>query len=313
MTRGRMILAVAAAALFGFDPGLSGVVAAQGRGAAGPQPKYWAPKAKAGVYDPPNRPHVKLSDLKARHAGQASWQEVILQNEHLRAEYISAAPGTTVSPRFQLDTREWWIVVDGQMRVQIEGQEPLVATAGSMIQVPRQTIYSMETIGTSPSLRFVVNHASARTVYPEAQKPAAAPGVEWFPVRFPRQPAPYDERNRPHINLHEAEQAANYRGGPFVWDDYARAQIIYGHEQDLPPLDPNDRGHFHALTAEFWLILSGQIRYDIETVGVFVADRGDVVYAPPSTFHATRFHGPGPSTRLAMGVFSFAGLLDARD
>jgi hypothetical protein len=35
----------------------------------------------------------------------------------------------------------------------------------------------------------------------------------------------------------------------------------------------------------------------------FVADEGDVVYVPPSTFHLARFHGPGPSTRLAITRF----------
>lgn len=79
----------------------------------------------------------------------------------------------------------------------------------------------------------------------------------------------------------------------------------------MPPLDPADRGHFHIGTAEYWLILSGQIRYNIDTVGVFVADEGDVVYAPPSTYHATRFNGPGASCRLAMSACQFTSLIGA--
>jgi quercetin dioxygenase-like cupin family protein len=39
--------------------------------------------------------------------------------------------------------------MDGQIRFEIENQEPFVATKGSMVQVPMQTIYSMERLATS--------------------------------------------------------------------------------------------------------------------------------------------------------------------
>jgi hypothetical protein len=75
------------------------------------------------------------------------------------------------------------------------------------------------------------------------------------------------------------------------------SNIIYGYEMNLPPLDAKNRGHYHPECAEFWLIMAGQIRYPIENYGVIIADEGDVVYAPIFTFHAPRFHGPGPSCR----------------
>jgi hypothetical protein len=34
------------------------------------------------------------------------------------------------------------------------------------------------------------------------------------------------------------------------------------------------------------------------------------VYAPPSTWHATRFAGPGPSCRLAISGYQFTSLLE---
>ena len=41
-------------------------------------------------------------------------------------------------------------------------------------------------------------------------------------------------------------------------------------------------------------------------------DEGDVVYVPIYTFHAPRFHGPGPSCRLAInGYPNIAHLRDA--
>ncbi|PYV12880.1 MAG: hypothetical protein DMG07_16065 [Acidobacteria bacterium] len=157
-----------------------------------------------------------------------------------------------------------------------------------------------------------MNIAHAKTLYPQDAQPPSLPGYRWIPVVLNRQPAPYDRGNQPHINLFELAKAPGYRGGRFVHDDRAVANIIYGYEKDLPPLNPNDRGHYHPECAEFWLIMAGQIRYPIENVGVVIAEAGDVVYAPIMTFHAPRFHGPGPSCRLAMnGYPNIAHLRDA--
>jgi len=81
------------------------------------------------------------------------------------------------------------------------------------------------------------------------------------------------------------------------------ANIIYGYNSKLPPLNVKDRGHYHPECAEFWVILLGQIRYPVEGQGVIIASEGDVVYVPKFTFHAPRWWGEGPSCRLAMNGY----------
>jgi quercetin dioxygenase-like cupin family protein len=253
-----------------------------------------------------------LADLKAKYKGRADWREVVVDDDHLHGEYIAMAPGTKVPKRFHPDTREWWIVLDGQIRFEIEGQQPFVATKGSMVQVPMQTIYSMEAVGDKPALRFEVNIAKAKTLYPQEAQPPKTPDMDWILVKLNRKPGPYDHGNQPHINLYELAKTPGYKGSRFIHDDRAVANIIYGYEKNLPPLNPKDRGHYHPECAEFWLIMAGQVRYPIENVGVIIAEEGDVVYVPIFTFHAPRFYGPGPSCRLAMnGYTNIAHLRDA--
>jgi quercetin dioxygenase-like cupin family protein len=266
------------------------------------QTVVWAPKpTELPGYSGPLKPHIKLADLKARHRNEQSWRELLVDDGHLQAEYIASAPGATVAKRLHPDSRAWWVVVDGQMRVEIEGQPSFVATKGSLVQVPKQTIYSMETIGDRPSLRFAVNIADAKTLYPQDVQPPSMPGVKWVPIPLNRMPAAYDSNNKPHTNLYEAAKAApKYTGGPFVRDDKVNATIIYGYEKDLPPLDPKDRGHFHRDSPEFWLVMAGQIEYLFENRQAFIAEEGDVAYAPASLYHRARFHGAGPSCRLAI-------------
>ncbi len=263
----------------------------------------WAPKPiKTPSYPAPQKPWVKLSEIKARHKGSANWREVVVDDGRLVGEYVSAAADTLLGPRFHPDTREWFAVVEGEVRVEIEGQEPFTATRGSLVNIPRQTIYSLRTIGEGPSLRWIVNVARAKTLYPQSeQPPPPPPGMSWVPVTLNRTPGRYDEFNQPHLNIHEAAtKNEKYTGGRFIRDDKSEMLVIYGHEKNLPPLDPNDKGHFHPESAEFWLVFSGQIRYSFEGQQPFVASEGDIVYVPVNTWHATRFFGPQPACRLSI-------------
>jgi quercetin dioxygenase-like cupin family protein len=278
----------------------------------------WAPKpVKLPKYPPPNKPHTKLAEVKKKHAGAANWREVIVDDPLLHAEYVSLAPGGKVTRRFHPDTRAWWVVAEGQIRFDIEGQDSFVASKGAMVQAPMQTIYSMETVGDKPSLRFEVGIGGAKTLYPVDVKPPEMPGFEWVKVKLNRTPAPLERDNKTAIQLDSLVKDYAAKGRQnflhrFVHDDRAVANIIYGYEKNLPPLNPKDRGHYHPESCEFWLIMAGQIRYPIEGQGVIIAEEGDVVYVPMWTFHAPRFHGPGPSCRLAMnGYPNIAHLRDA--
>ena len=275
----------------------------------------WAPKpAQTAPYPPGQKPWIKLPDLKAKHKGETNWHEVIVDDGRLTGEYVVAAPGTKVPKRLHPDTREWFAVVEGEVRVEIEGQPAFTATRGSVVNIPRQTIYSLETVGDKPSLRFLVNVARAKTLFPresqEAPAPPAPGGSSWVPATLNRTPGVYDQFNQPTVNIHEAaSKNEKYSGGRFVRDDKSEMLIIYGYEKNLPPLDPNDKGHFHAESAEFWLVFTGQIRYSFEGQQPFVASEGDIVYVPAGTWHATRFTGAEPACRLSITEYVGNALL----
>ena len=275
----------------------------------------WAPKpAQTPAYPPGQKAWTKLADIKATHKGDANWRELVVDDGRLTGEYVAAAPGTKVAPRLHPDTREWFAVVEGEVRVEIEGQAPFTATRGSLVNIPRQTVYALETIGDKPSLRFLVSVARAKTLFPrEASQAPAQPapaGSTWVPVTLNRTPGLYDQFNQPHLNIHEAaSKNEKYTGGRFVRDDKSEMLVIYGSEKNLPPLDPNDKGHFHAESAEFWLVFTGQIRYSFEGQQPFVASEGDIVYVPANTWHATRFTGADPSCRLSITEYVGNALL----
>ena len=234
------------------------------------------------------------------HKGQTDWTEPIVDDDNLNAAYISMGPGKKTPRRMNADTREWWVIQDGEIRFTIDGQEPFVASKGYLVQVPYRNMYSMETVGNRPSLRFEVNIAKARKMYPMDEKPVPVSGFEFVPVRVPGK-GTYEEGNKPFVDFN-AVVAGTDKTRRFIHDDRAVANIILG--RGIPPPPLTERGHFHPESAEFWFILLNKIRYNIEGLDVFEADQGDIVYVPKQRFHLASFAGTGDSCRLAMNGYT---------
>src|SRR6187399_2239656 len=145
--------------------GRGGAPAAGGRG-GGAQVLVWAPKpTQMTQYVAPNRPHWKLSDVLAMHAGQKSWRQPIIRDALLESDYVQMAPGDSTGRIYFGDDPYWFVVWDGQVRVAINGVEPFVASKGFMVQVPPRVDFSIETVGTAPSLHYEMRIANAPIFY----------------------------------------------------------------------------------------------------------------------------------------------------
>jgi mannose-6-phosphate isomerase-like protein (cupin superfamily) len=270
-------------------------------GSAPPPPQVvWSPKASTPPdWTPPNRPHKKLSELLAKHKGQAEWIETMVDDDTLHADYIAMAPGGKTPRRMNADTREWWAIQDGQIRFAIDGQAPFVASKGYLVQVPYRTFYTMETVGDRPSQRLEVNIAKARKMYPIDTAPVPSSGVEYVRARVAGR-GTYEAGNKPFVDFN-AVVAGTDKTRQFINDARAVANIIMG--RGIPPPPPVDKGHFHTESSEFWFILLGQIRYTIEGLPTFIADQGDIVYVPKQRWHLASLAGDGMSARLAMNGY----------
>jgi mannose-6-phosphate isomerase-like protein (cupin superfamily) len=250
-----------------------------------------------------HRPHTKLTDVLARHEGKAEWAETVVDDESLFAQWISMGPKQKTPRQMNGDTREWWIVQSGSLKFTVEGREPVVATKGFMVQVPFRTLYQIENVGDTPALRFEVNVARARKLYPLDEKPVALSGFDYIPTSVLGGRGTLDADNRPVLDFAKVVSGEE-RGGAFVSDDRSFANVIIGNYQ-AP--QPGNKGHYHEEGSEFWLIMLGKIRYKIEGLPEFEAEPGDIVYVPRQTWHLASFGGaPGlRSCRLAMNGFPY--------
>ena len=262
-----------------------------------------SPKAASGGWTGVHRPHTRLRDVLARHAGQADWAETVVDDESLLAQWISMSPGAKTPRRMNGDTREWSIVQSGALRFTVEGREPVVATKGVMLQVPYRTLYQIENVGNEPAVRLEVNVTRARKLYPLDETPVPLTGFEYISTRVMGGRGTLDAENRPVVDFNRIVSGEE-PGGPFVVDDRSFANIIIG---DYQRPQPGNKGHFHEEGSEFWLIMLGKIRYHIEGLPEFEAEPGDVVYVPRQTWHLASFGGSEGlrSCRLAMNGFPY--------
>ena len=264
----------------------------------------WAPvPVQPNEWIAPNKPVIRLSELRSKHTGQQNWTETVVDDNLFRADYISMAPGAKTPRRFHQDNRAWWMVQDGQIRFTIEGQEPFVASKGFLVQVPHRLVYSMETVGDRPSLRVEVTVANSNTMYPIDETPAPVSGVKYVRARVATVKGSYDSANVPFIDFNQTiagNAKPKQNQNQFVGDSHGIVNIIRGDPKTQAPAQDADKGHLHVTGPEFWFILEGQMEFKIGSVPVFVADQGDIVYAPAKTWHRVRFAGTAMATRLAV-------------
>jgi mannose-6-phosphate isomerase-like protein (cupin superfamily) len=307
-----LVLPVERIEVFGQER--AGGAGGRGQAAAGGgrgQMEVWAPMPiKPNPFVPPHKALTKLSDLLAKHKGQQNWKEVIVHDNLFHGEYISMAAGAKTPRRFHQDHRIWWVVQDGQIRFTIEGQEPFVASKGFLVQVPKRLVYSLETLGDKPSLRFEVTNPDAHTMYPADETPTPIPGVRYERARVANAKGAYDEANVPYIDYNltiagtpkpkrnQNQFIGDAHDGGFV--NVGIVNIIRGDPKTQKPAQPGDKGHFHLTGPEAWFMLEGQNEFLIGDVPIFVANQGDVVYAPAQTWHRPRHVGTGMATRLAI-------------
>ncbi len=261
--------------------------------------QFWSPKPTTSTpYAAPNRVHWKLKEILAAHRGQTDWVQPLVRNPEQEADYVSLGAGKKTKAKMYADDRVVWIVQDGAMKVSIAGAEPFTATKGFMVSVPFRHLYTIETVGDKPSLRFEVRQAHALPLYPLSESPDAVPGRTYMKVTGQPGPANIGTSNPLYVDFNKQIAVGDQTyGGKFVWDDHWTSNILRGKAAPVPPA--TNRGHFHVDWTEFWFIMEGKIGYQIEGFPYFEADQGDVVTAAQGRWHRA---GNSPLTPMSTRI-----------
>jgi len=255
-----------------------------------------------------NKPVVRLSEVLAKHKGQQSWTEQVIKTSRFDTRWVSMAPGEKLSTRYYGDDRVMWVVWQGQIRFNIEGVEPFVASKGFLVQVPQRVRYSMENVGSEPALRYEVTRTGMSPNFPadngEPKPPNTADGTEYIKITTRDAPDKYEGVNKPYVDFFKDVVAKDPVKGPnpslVMMDEGNMSNIIRGKGVPTPP--PTNKGHFHVQRDEFWFILEGKIEHLIEDIGLVQSDPGDIVFVPPGRWHRASFVDGQTDTRLSFNA-----------
>ena len=258
----------------------------------------WSPKPTAlPPYVAPNKPLWKISDILAAHKGKADWIQPIVRNMDQEADYVSMGPGMKTKPKFYTDDRLVFIVRSGAIKVNISGYPEFTATRGFFVNVPFRHVYTLETVGSEPAVRFEVRQAGAIPAYPGDVEPDKVAGFTYQKVTASPGPAKEAESNPIYVDFWKSVVQENGKASKFVWDDHFTSNILRGKGAPVPP-DTN-KGHFHVRMTEFWYVPEGRIGIKLEGLPYMVAEEGDVLQAVAGRWHRAGFDPGAPmSTRV---------------
>ncbi len=289
-------------------PGASSGPPPAGRFVPPPPVEMWTPKKTPyAAYDAPNRPWWKLADVVAMHKGKANWSQPIIRNKDIVADWHQQAAGGRTPELAYPDNRTAIIVWSGQLRVNMAGVEPFVATKGFEIDVPLRVPFTLETVGNEPALWFEVHAASDVPLYPVGTTPNRPKDVAGF--QYERRlisggPGTHDAQNRPFLDYYKDVVGGGARAGAFVAAQHLFVNNIRGKATPTPP--SSNLGHFHVGYDEFWFVMEGNIDLQIEGEPLIkAASPGDVLTAKQGRWHRASFGGPEGQmgTRVAVNPY----------
>ena len=78
------------------------------------------PKPIVREYKAPMKPVTRFADVKAKHKGQASWREAIIDDGNSVSFMVQDAVGTKYERRMYPDSAAWFAVLEGEMRFEVE-------------------------------------------------------------------------------------------------------------------------------------------------------------------------------------------------
>src|SRR5688572_22701660 len=81
---------------------------------------FFYPRPLVREYKAPMKPITRLADLRAKHKGQTSWREPIINDGNSVSFMVQEPPGTKHERWLYPDSATWFAVLEGEIRFEVE-------------------------------------------------------------------------------------------------------------------------------------------------------------------------------------------------
>jgi CMP-N-acetylneuraminic acid synthetase/mannose-6-phosphate isomerase-like protein (cupin superfamily) len=115
-------------------------------------------------FDHENLPISQLDEIIDKEDSSTSWCRRIINTESNSATLISQLPGEGNRLHYHPDWNEWWYILRGQWKWDIDGKE-FIIKKGEMVFIPKNVWHKITAIGNEPAVRLAVSRGDVAHVY----------------------------------------------------------------------------------------------------------------------------------------------------
>ena len=239
------------------------------------------------IDEPVNQTLTRSSEL-LKALGPPPWTQLVIDDGRNRVGISASEPGQVVMAddlHIHPDFNELWIVLAGEIEFEIGQYPPVRASAGDIVMSPVGMVHMWTSVGDEPSLRAFVSKLDSDH---SMQRPRG-PG---------RKPLPPETSPPNLIHTRLADVAATQ--GPAPWarevilDTFNRVNLI-----GTTPGDQSVR-HTHPDTHQWWVVLKGELGWEIDGQEPVRASKGDLVFVPAGSAHSITTVGDEEALRYSV-------------
>jgi quercetin dioxygenase-like cupin family protein len=114
-----------------------------------------------------NRIQNRVEEVVAAH-GEPPWIVRLVLTDEVVATLICTPHGNSSRRHSHPDNDEFWVVMGGELRWEIEGEEPMLARNGDIMLVPKGKAHNIVTVSEEPALRLAIGITDIPHVDPES-------------------------------------------------------------------------------------------------------------------------------------------------
>jgi len=125
---------------------------------------------KDGIYnmdfESENQLLINIDEIIASKDKTRSWCQRVINTENNSATLIAQLPGEGNRLHYHPNWHEWWYIIDGTWKWEIEGKE-YIAKKGDLILMEKGKLHRITAIGDKPAIRLAVSRDLVPHIYPE--------------------------------------------------------------------------------------------------------------------------------------------------
>ena len=102
-----------------------------------------------------NRLQNNLEEVVAAQ-GEPPWTVRLIETGEVAGILICTPQGNSSRRHRHPENDEFWVVLGGELRWEVEGEEPRLARTGYIMLVPKGRAHNIVTVSDEPALRFAI-------------------------------------------------------------------------------------------------------------------------------------------------------------